>query len=506
MLSRCRTFTFRLHCAIALCAIALIVGLICSIARGDSTLPATIRLPGVVRDFKKTDTNFAVTPVGGNGHYAGNLGQAIGSDGQPVFLGNGFRVVNEWRNSASKPIPPQFYTPGGNGGGLVAVSNLPSVSGNATVDSFSSSAGPYGGANVGPAPTWVGSSPMPSVAEPSGLPALVPTVTYSGNSTSTLSADVHCNNFTVRNYHTLQISGNRIVLVEQGFSMDNHAQMTLLPNATLTVYVKSAFSMDNNIGVNMNTHNPARCTIINLGTQELSLGNHVHMYATVVSPNAPLHIKSNADFYGNLTGKSAVLDNSAGFHNDGAGSPPPSMCGAALNDTPGTPGISSTGGLVSAASFAKWYKDTPGTNLSTVHTIELVKNASGVYEYLDDAFHPIDNQLFGNQDQSHNNYFTYAISAPFVHHACAGTFFEFLGTDDAWLFINGKLAMDLGGVVPGTSQYVEIDRIAGLQDGQTYTMQFFYAQRQSSQAVFHMRTNMALIGTNLNVSISAAAD
>lgn len=498
-------FQFSTHCPVIL---GLVAAVLAGLSGADALAqsPATIHLPGVVRDFQKTNVNFAVTPVGGNGHYAGNIGQAISSDGAPIFIGGGFKVVNQWRNSGGQPIPPNLYVAGGGGGGIVSVTSLPANSGNSTVDSFNSTIGPYGGSNVGPAPTWLAGSPMPNVAAPSGLPGLINAVTYSGNGTSTLSADVHCNTFTVRNNRTLQISGVRTVLVEQTFTMDNHSQITLLANASLTVYIKNAFTMDNNIDVNMNTHTPSRFTIINLGTTELSFGNHVHVYAAVISPNAAMHIKNNADFYGTLTGKTAILDNSAGFHNDGSGTPPPTMCGAVINDSAGTPGITSSGGIVSASVFANWYKDAPGTNLSAEHTITLVKNSSGVYEYIDDAFHPIDNQLYGNQGQSHNNYFTYAISAPFVHHACAGTFFEFYGTDDAWLFINGKLAMDLGGVVPGTSQYVEIDRLAGLQDGQTYTMHFFYAQRQATQAVFHMRTNMSLIGTTLEATVSGSGD
>src|SRR5262249_12646641 len=154
-----------------------------------------------------------------------------------------------------------------------------------------------------------------------------------------------------------------------------------------------------------------------------------------------------------------------------------------------------------ASSFVAWYSDVLGTNLSAMHAIDLVRNASGIYEYIDDAFYPIDNQLFGNEGQSHNNYFTYEITVPFVHHACSGTFFEFSGNDDAWMYINGKLGLDLGGVMPATSQYVEIDRIAGLQDGQTYTMHFFYAQRQANSAVFHLRTNMDLVGSGIPNSI-----
>jgi fibro-slime domain-containing protein len=310
----------------------------------------------------------------------------------------------------------------------------------------------------------------------------------------------------VQNNRTLQINGNRIILAEKSFILYNHAKIKLQNNATLTVYLKGSCSFDNNIEVNVNTATPNRFTIINLGTDPIVLGNNVDVYATIISPFAPLQMNNGSDFFGNFTGLTVILANSAGFHNDGSGGPVPTVCGAELHDTAGQAGTVSSGGIPSVAAFATWFNDVPGTNVSAMYTIDLVRNSSGVYEYINDAFHPNDNQLFGNEDQAHNYYFTFELVVPFVHHACTGTFFQFQGEDDAWMFINGKLAMDLGGVVPGTPQYVEIDRITGLQDGQTYTMRFFYAQRQPNFSTFHMQTNMDLLGSSQPTSVSAGFD
>jgi hypothetical protein len=51
--------------------------------------PASIRLSGVVYDFRASHPDFDVIPAGGYGHYAGNVSPALAGSGVPGFIGLG---------------------------------------------------------------------------------------------------------------------------------------------------------------------------------------------------------------------------------------------------------------------------------------------------------------------------------------------------------------------------------------------------------------------------------
>ncbi|MCH8260511.1 MAG: fibro-slime domain-containing protein [Planctomycetes bacterium] len=179
----------------------------------------------------------------------------------------------------------------------------------------------------------------------------------------------------------------------------------------------------------------------------------------------------------------------------------------APGDKQGNFGTHSTGGITSADSFDQWFRDELGVNISAPLMLAFVRQDDGTYVFDDredpyymdlGGFFPIDGQMFGNSGgmPDHNFHFTFELHGEFEYDAGANQFFKFTGDDDVWLFVNGELVIDLGGVHAAHDQYIEIDRL-GLSDGEVYQIDFFFAERHRTQSNFRIQTNMPIVSMEL---------
>jgi fibro-slime domain-containing protein len=143
------------------------------------------------------------------------------------------------------------------------------------------------------------------------------------------------------------------------------------------------------------------------------------------------------------------------------------------------------------ANFDQWYRDVPGVNQPFPYTITLSDLGNGKFGFSSNAFFPLDGQGFGNEGRPHNFHFTTELHTTFEYKG--GETFKFTGDDDLWLFINGKLAIDLGGMHPQLSKEVNLDQSAGtlgISVGGTYKMDIFHAERHTDESNFSIETTI----------------
>ncbi len=157
--------------------------------------------------------------------------------------------------------------------------------------------------------------------------------------------------------------------------------------------------------------------------------------------------------------------------------------------------------MTSQETFDQWYRDVEGVNQRFEKEIELVETGAGTGIYVFDSgsagFFPLSaSEGWGitpaNHDMQRNFLFTTEVHLSFTY--VARQVFTFRGDDDLWIFVNGRLALDLGSMHVPTEGTIDFDAQAadlGISPGVAYSMDIFHAERHTRDSNFRIETNIA---------------
>ena len=110
----------------------------------------------------------------------------------------------------------------------------------------------------------------------------------------------------------------------------------------------------------------------------------------------------------------------------------------------------------------------------------------------------------------------------FIYREDKNLFFEFEGDDDIYLYINGQLVMEMGGAHPCATQSIKLndyvndsksksnpterDYALMLEDGESYSFDFFFMERKGYGSNMRIITNIEVVDTDMDVVKNAYQD
>ena len=150
--------------------------------------------------------------------------------------------------------------------------------------------------------------------------------------------------------------------------------------------------------------------------------------------------------------------------------------------------------------FDQWYRDVPGVNLPFEVPLVLTEQSPGRFAFDSAAFFPIDGRGWpGDERLGHNFSFTTEIRTQFKYRG--GEKFTFKGDDDVFVFVNHKLALDLGGMHGETTGTIDLDvqrAGLGITAGNSYALDIFHAERHTIASNFHIETSIECLTVSVD--------
>lgn len=164
----------------------------------------------------------------------------------------------------------------------------------------------------------------------------------------------------------------------------------------------------------------------------------------------------------------------------------------------------------------RWFNSSDGKSQSYTGNLKLEYDANGaVFTYDNEDFYPLDDVKFSEGDfvntDGHNHLFTMNYAVPFTVLASGDESFEIIADDDTFVYVDTRLAIDLGGIHDAMNGKLVINHDGevytsvndeelaysgiNVEKGQNAILRIYHADRDSDDSVLKVQ----ITGMSLNI-------
>lgn len=161
--------------------------------------------------------------------------------------------------------------------------------------------------------------------------------------------------------------------------------------------------------------------------------------------------------------------------------------------------------------FVSFYFDSSDRKANVViyDSIPFTKDINpGQYVYNNKTFFPLNGRGFGNEVTMYpDRNFSFTMEMHQEIFYTKGLILTFGGDDDLWVFINGHKVVDLGGVSSAMYSTFDLDSVnkkydLKMEEGTSYSLDVFYAERRSASSVLFLNTNIRVPSFRRSMSVN----
>ena len=161
---------------------------------------------------------------------------------------------------------------------------------------------------------------------------------------------------------------------------------------------------------------------------------------------------------------------------------------------------SGAGASTSETDFNKFFSES-FSNFDAIESYTLELAGSGTVEF-NGNFYPVDGRGLGNEGNANNKYFTFETAM--VVSRQSGAVFTYSSSDDMFVFFDGDLVTNLGGIHAKTTQQINLDTVGpalGISLGEEFVVRIFYVHRSSAHEPY-LQIKMSGIGSECGIVTS----